>query len=132
MSFDDEYFDDEEPPKVKHSEIKKSNIIEAFFMKLLRGWGMLFRFIFICSIGYIGYSVFHVPSILDIPFSQLTIKSVAGSVFSIVIPFLCVGWFFNFPDYDEPEDKDNPYYLWAKGGLALIGAGVLFLLWLIK
>lgn len=130
-------FDDEQPPKVKLSEIKKSvmedfglSSITKLLMKLYRGWGMLFRFAFIGSIGFFGYLwVEGGPSIADTPFSQLTLRAIMRGIITIAIPLGCLGWFLSFPDYNDPEDKDNPYYLWANGGFLLIGG--LILAWLL-
>jgi hypothetical protein len=133
--------DNEQPPKVIFSEIKKSlkedfdpskitKSISKLPMKLYRGWGMLFRFIFIASIGFLGYQwVEGGPSIVDTPFSQLTLGIIIRGLLTIAIPLGCLGWFFSFPDYNDPEDKDNPYYLWANGSFLLIG--IIVIVWLL-
>ena len=87
--------------------------ITKFLMKLKRGWGMIFRFLFITSVGFIGYIWFNPQNLGDIPFSQLTLNLLFNNLFSLGIVIYCIIWFFNFPD----DSFDEPYNKWANYSL---------------
>jgi hypothetical protein len=92
-------------------------------------WGMIFRSLFIFAVGYLGYNWIDPPNIGDVPFAQLTLRAILGSVLAVGIVIGCIGWFFNFPDRMS-KDEEDPYILWAHGSYYLIGiAAVAYFIW---
>lgn len=86
---------------------------------IVRWWGMLFRTVFISSIGFSGYFWFNPQPLGDIPISQLTLNQIFGNLFGVAIPLGCIFWLFNFPDEKKSITKDpssSPYYLWGGFG----------------
>ena len=63
--------------------------------KLKHIWGIIFRALFIGSIG-IGSIVYNWPSkpIGDIPISQLTLNDIFKPLFAVFIFLGCVIWFY--------------------------------------
>ena len=114
-------------------ENKKPSRIISFLMKLKRGWGMIFRFLFIVSIGFIGYYWIDPQSIGDIPFSQLTLNLILKKLFAGLLILGCIVWFFRFPErHEEMKDEDDPYSMWANISCFFIFIGFLIWLWLSK
>lgn len=112
---------------------KTPSEILSFLMKLKRGWGVIFRLLFIVSIGLIGYLWIDPHSIGDIPFSQLTLNHIIKNLFAGLVVVGCFAWFFSFPEqHKEMKDEDNPYIMWANFSGVLIFIGVLILFWLNK
>lgn len=131
-------FDNEQQDKLTHSDIQKLigkdfglTIVKNFLMKLKRGWAGIFRFLFITSIGVIGYFWLDPQNLGDIPFSQLTPNLIFNNLLAIGIILGCFRWFFSFPDkYDE----DEYYNMWANfsgllGGLVIV-IGIIWGGWL--
>jgi len=125
MSFNDDH--NQQQPKVTFSDIGKSlkedfspASIQSSSKKFNRGWGMLFRAVFIGAIAFIGYNWIDPRAIGDIPLSQLTLNDIIKPVFAIALGLGCLGWFFSFPETDEG------YNGWAYFGYIVIGA---FLVW---
>jgi hypothetical protein len=111
----------ENQEKIKFSEIVKSFkedvsllINNVSLEKLKHIWGMLFRTIFICSVGYFGYLFINPEPIWDTPFSELTLNKLTKAIFGALIIIGCLKWFFNLPD--RPKDAPShfsPYKRWA-------------------
>lgn len=113
--------------KQKKSESKDSFIFQNR-LALLRGWGMLFRTLFITAIGVMAYLCFKPQSLGDVPLSQLTLNQIFGNLFGVLIPLVCIFWFFRFPkqkDSDEPHE--NRYAMWGLLGIVIIAGGFLLL-----
>jgi hypothetical protein len=85
--------------------------------KLLRLWGMLFRFLFIATIWLLAYFWLYQPDIGDIPIGQLTLRQISSRVLAAIISVGCVVWFFSFPR--ELEGLD--YKDWGRLGLWIVG-----------
>ena len=104
-------------------------IIKRFLNTLKRGWGMLFRALFIGSIGLIAYLWMDPLSIKDVPFAKLTLSNVAKFFAAAAIILYCLVWFFDFPSREK--DKD-PYGKWAIFGVFVILALAAIWVWLQK
>ncbi len=101
--------------------------IKTAIMKLKRGWGMMFRLLFIVTIGLIGYFWIDPHSIGDIPFSQLTLNHIFKNLSALILVVFCIAWFFKFPDQHEGmNDEGNPYNMWANFSGLLIIIGIIF------
>ena len=95
--------------------------------KLIRGWAMLFRFLFIAFIGLMGWNLIDPPGIGDIPFAQLTLNAIFKVIFATAVILACGVWFFCFPKRDENKPDADPYDYWANfSGLLVL---VAFLIW---
>lgn len=113
--------------KEKKTESKDSFIFQNR-LTILRGWGMLFRTLFITAMGMIAYLWFKPQSLGDIPFSQLTLNQVFDNLFGILIPLGCIFWFFKFPKHkDSGEPYENKYAMWGLLGIVIIAGGFLLL-----
>lgn len=100
--------------------------LEVFCWTLVRWWGVLFRALFISTVGIVGYFWFDPKSIGDIPFSQLTLNHFFENIFGIGIAVGCIWWFFNFPDQSKSQSsKDNPYVVWGQSGGCIVLLGVM-------
>lgn len=107
--------------------------LRTFPMALVRGWGMIFRAIFITIIGIVAYFWLDPQSIGDVPLSQLTLNHIFSNLFSVLIFIGCIIWFFNFPDQaNKKSSKDNPYFLWGQFGGAVVLVIALVLYWLLS
>ena len=96
---------------------------DVFVWALLRWWGVLFRALFICAVGFIGWFWIDPQSISDVPLSQLTLKQIAGNIFAVLLAIWCGKWFFEFPEQERgKEPQENPYV-----GGANLAAGSLWL-----
>ena len=94
---------------------------------------MICRFLFIVSIGFIGYYWIDPQSIGDIPFSQLTLNLILKRLFAGLLILGCIVWFFRFPEkrYKEMIDEDDPYHIWADFSVLIGFLGFLILAWLL-
>jgi hypothetical protein len=100
---------------------------------VMRWWGILFRALFIATLGIVGYSWLDPQSIGDVPFGEITPNQIFNNLFSVLIVFGCVYWFFNFPDQGDSNDPDsNPYDSWGGFGVGIVCFIVLIILWLNK
>lgn len=97
--------------------------------KLIRGWGMLFRALFICSIGLVAYFWLDPLSIKDVPFAKLTLRQVIKFFSAAAIILSCAVWFFDFPGRDRDND---PYDRWATFSVFFILVLSAILIWLQK
>jgi len=71
---------------------------------------MLFRGLFICSIGLFAYFWVDPLSIKNVPFAKLTLRQVIRLFSAAAIILSCVVWFFDFPE----RNRDNDHYgKWA-------------------
>ncbi|MCW5595563.1 MAG: hypothetical protein KIT42_06810 [Rhodocyclaceae bacterium] len=114
------------------TESTTSNLDELRW-KLLRWWGVLFRTLFICAIGVIGWFWIDPQSISEIPLSQLTLKQISGNISAFLLAIFCATWFFEFPEQDCGEEpRDNPYVGWGQFGGWIVGVAVLAVYWLNK
>ena len=87
---------------------------DALGWALIRWWGVLFRALFICAVGIIGWFWVDPHSISDVPLSQLTLKQIAGNIFAVLLAIWCVKWFFEFPEQERgKEPQENPYVGWG-------------------
>jgi hypothetical protein len=104
--------------------------LDALGLALLRWWGIIFRALFICAVGVIGYFWIDPQSISDVPLAQLTLKQIFGNIFGVLIVIGCIRWFFEFPEQISDENpEENPYVGWGQfGGLVVIVA-VLWIYW---
>src|SRR3546814_10908871 len=59
--------------------------LDAFGLTLLRWWGAIFRALFICAVGVIGWFWLDPQSISDLPLSQLTLKQIARNIFAVLL-----------------------------------------------
>lgn len=112
--------------------LKKIESKDSFLFQnklaLLRGWGMLFRVLFITSIGILAYLFFKHQSLDDIPLSELTLNQVFGNLFGVLIPLICIFWFFNFPKQKDSDGPyENPYAMWGMLGIIFFLGGFLLL-----
>jgi hypothetical protein len=90
---------------------------EALGWSLLRWWGVLFRALFICAVGVIGWFWIDPQSISDIPLSQLTLKQIAGNISALIFAIICATWFFEFPEQERgKKPRENPYVSWGQFG----------------
>jgi hypothetical protein len=89
--------------------------IEALKWAALRRWGMLFRAIFISSLGIGGYFWLDPQPIGDVSFSQLTLNQVFSNLFAFLLAVGCFCWFVNFPKQKKnpKSPDDNPYVIWG-------------------
>lgn len=95
--------------------------LSTVMLKILRWWGMLFRALFISSIGIIPYLWLDPQPIGDVPFSQLTLNQVFSNLFALLIALGCIVWFFKFPVQEHPQwPNDNPYNSWGWLGILAI------------
>lgn len=87
---------------------------DALGWALIRWWGVLFRALFICAVGIIGWFWVDPHSISDVPLSQLTLKQIDGNIFAVLLAIWCVKWFFEFPEQERgKEPQENPYVGWG-------------------
>ena len=107
--------------------------LDAIGWALIRWWGIIFRALFICAVGVIGYFWIDPQSISDVPLSQLTLKQIFGNLFAVLIILGCIRWFFEFPEQkNDNNPEENPYVGWGQfGGLVVIVA-VLAIYWASK
>lgn len=105
---------------------------DALGWALLRWWGILFRALFICAVGVIGWFWIDPQSISDVPLSQLTLKQIAANIFAVLLAIWCVKWFFEFPEQEGKEPQENPYVGWGQFGGWLVVVVVLAIYWLNK
>jgi heme/copper-type cytochrome/quinol oxidase subunit 2 len=107
-----------------------SSKLEALGWILLRWWGGIFRALFICAVGTIGYFLVDPQSISDMPLSQLTIKQIFENIFAVLIVIGCFRWFFDFPEQSgDKKPEKNPYVEWGKFGIGVIIVAVLAINW---
>jgi hypothetical protein len=100
--------------------------IDALGWTFLRWWGVLFRALFICAVGVIGWFWIDPQSISDVPLSQLTLKQIAGNIFAVIFAIWCIKWFFEFPEQERgKEPQENPYVGWGQFGGWVVAAAVL-------
>ena len=88
--------------------------LSTVMLEILRWWGILFRAIFIFSIGIGGYLWLDPQPLGDVPFSQLTLNKVFSNLFAVILSVGCFIWFVNFPKQKKkPESpNDDPYVIW--------------------
>lgn len=99
--------------------------VTNLFMNLKRIWGGIFRFLFITSVGIIGWVWLDPPTINDIPLSQLTLDHIFKNIAAFGIGIGCVRWLINTPDVD-----DDPYIFWADSSGILLGLIVIiYIFW---
>ena len=103
--------------------------IKRFLRKIMRGWGMLFRALFICSVGLVAYFWLDPLSIKDVPFAKLTLRAVIKFFSAVAIILYCAVWFFDFPERDRDRD---PYDRWATFSVFVILALSALWIWLQK
>ena len=96
---------------------------------VIRGWGMLFRALFIASIGLIVFIWMDPLSIKDVPFAKLTMRKVVEFFSAAAIIVYCFVWFFDFPPRDGKKD---PYGKWAMFSIVVILAATALWVWLQK
>ena len=86
------------------------HVSKLLLRKLIRGWGMFFRALFICSVGLVAYFWLDPLSIKDVPFAKLTLRQVVKFFSAAGIILYCAVWFFDFPK----QIRDNDAYdRWA-------------------
>ena len=91
---------------------------EALKWTALRGWGILFRTLFISFVGIAAYLWIDPQPIGDVPFAQLTLNQVFQSLFAFLIASGCIYWFLKFPDQKNTKgSNDNPYISWGWFGI---------------
>lgn len=96
----------------------KINILKT---QILHKWGMLFRTLFISSIGIVAYLWLTPEDIGGVPFSELTLNMIINNLFFAFIALGCLYWFFKFPVQEHPEwPNDNPYDSWGWFGILFI------------
>lgn len=98
---------------------------------ILSWWGAVFRALFICSVGVVGWAWIDPQSISDLPISQLTLKQIIGNILAVLLAIWCVKWFFEFPKHERgKEPRENPNVRWGQfGGLvAVIAVLAIYLL----
>lgn len=105
----------------------KSTIFQKYIslkLRLLRGWGMLFRTLFISLIGIVGYHWIDPPLIGDKPFLDLTLRQFFGNLLASLFVIGCIVWFFRFPKNKSHICTDDPtqnsYVLWGIFGVLLL------------
>lgn len=104
--------------------------IDTLGWALLRWWGVIFRALFICAIGTIGWLWIDPQSISDIPLSQLTLKQICGNIIAILIVIGCARWFFDFPEQSNDKNpEENPYVGWGQFGGFIVIVTVLVIYW---
>jgi hypothetical protein len=97
---------------------------------LLRWWGVIFRTLFICAIGTVGWFWIDPQSISDIPLSQLTLKQIFRNLFAVLIVIGCARWFFDFPEQtNDKNPEENPYVGWGQFGGFIVIVAVLATYW---
>lgn len=101
--------------------------IKRFLRKIIRGWGMLFRALFICSVGLVAYFWLDPLSIKDVPFAKLTLRAVIKFFSAVAIILYCMVWFFDFPERDR-----DPYDRWATFSVFVILALSALWIWIQK
>lgn len=102
-------------------ETRISSKLNTLKTQILRKWGMLFRTLFISSIGIIAYLWLEPQNIGDVPFSELTFNQIFSNLFFTLVAIGCLYWFFKFPVQDHPDwPNDNPYESWGWFGAFLI------------
>lgn len=119
------------------SEMRKAGSPSSKFddvvLTALRWWGVLFRALFICALGVIGWLWINPQSISDVPISQLTLKQIVGNILATLLAIWCVKWFLDFPEQQRvTEPKENPYIVWGQFGAGLILVAALAIYWLNK
>ncbi len=103
---------------------------DSFIVKAQHIWGMIFRALFIATLGYVGYNFVNPNprSIGDIPLAQLTLNDILNPILGMGIIIGCGAWFFHFPTRGKDDSDIDPYISWAKGsGYLLIIAVFVFL-----
>lgn len=121
-------------PLIKIPDSIRSKL-ETFKWTALRRWGMLFRMIFISSLGIGGYLWLDPQPIGDVPFSQLTLNQLFSNLFAFLLSVGCFCWFINFPQQKKGSESsnENPYVIWGIFSFlfillaALIGLVIAFL-----
>lgn len=107
--------------------------LDAIGWALIRWWGIIFRALFICAVGVIGYFWIDPQSISDVPFSQLTLKQIFGNLFAVLIVLGCIRWFFEFPEQRNDNNlEENPYVGWGQFGSLVVIVSVLAIYWASK
>lgn len=96
--------------------------IETVKWTALRSWGMLFRAVFISSLGIGGHFWLDPQPIGDVPFSQLTLNLVFSNLLALILSIVCLCWFFSFPKEKKKQEgpDDNPYVMWGFFGILLM------------
>lgn len=103
---------------------------DSLVLVLLRWWGIIFRALFICAVGVVGYFWIDPQSIGKVPLSQLTLKEIFRNLFAILIVIGCTRWFFDFPEQSgDKNPEDNPYVGWGQFGGLVVIAAVLLAYW---
>lgn len=112
---------DDVRPLIKIPDSIRSKL-ESLKWSALRWWGMLFRAIFISSLGIGGYFWLDPQPLGDVPFSQLTLNQLFSNVFAVILSVGCFVWFVNFPKQKKNAESpdDNPYVTWGILGFLLI------------
>ena len=106
---------------------------DALGWALIRWWSVLFRALFICAVGIIGWFWVDPHSISDVPLSQLTLKQIDGNIFAVLLAIWCVKWFFEFPEQERgKEPQENPYVGWGQFGGWVVVVAVVAIYWLNK
>lgn len=113
-----------------NNDIKTENLMDKVSMRLLRWWGMLFRFLFITLVGTIGYLWMDPQTLGDVPLGQLTLKQIARNIMGIVIPIACFSWLFKLNK--KYGDESLPYENWGRFGGFVLLLVVIVLIWLTK
>lgn len=94
---------------------------DALRWRLLWWWGFLFRALFICAVGVIGWFWFDPPSIDDVPLCQLTPIQIVRNIFAFLVVIFCVQWFLRFPLPEEGEEpRENRYVIWGQVGNGVV------------
>lgn len=107
--------------------------IDALGWTFLRWWGVLFRALFICAVGIIGWFWIDPQSISDVPLSQLTLKQIGGNILAVVLAIWCIKWFFEFPEQERGKElRENSYIGWGQFGGGVVAIAVLAIYWLSK
>jgi len=112
------------------NDTETDSLMDKVSIRLLRWWGMLFRFLFIALVGIIGYLWMDPQPLGDVPLGQLTLKQIAANIMGVVIPIACFIWLFKLNK--KHDDESLPYEDWGQlGGYALL-IGIITFAWLIK
>ncbi|MCB9984646.1 MAG: hypothetical protein H6864_03035 [Micavibrio sp.] len=95
----------------------------SFKQTILRGWGMLFRTLFISCIAIAGYQWIDPQPIGNTSLPDLTVRQFFGNLFAFLLVAGCVVWFLKFPKSKAPMSEDiseYPYLVWGLFGVILI------------
>lgn len=100
----------------------------SFKQTILRGWGMLFRTLFISCIAIAGYHWIDPQPIGNTSLLDLTVRQFFGNLFAFLLVAGCIVWFLKFPKSKNPSSEDiseHPHLVWGYFGVFLIALAIM-------